>query len=123
MLDGKPYRSYRTITREQAFARGFDGIYINPIPPLSKLKSQTPAERSTEIGEYRSLLYDYRIARLVFNQFPAVLDIDFCRPRHNEPRTRYNPAPNTAVYIKGGGANNVRISDECLPIPQTSNPA
>ena len=75
MEKGKTYRPYQTITREAAFARGFDGKWIH--------------------GDY-----DYRRARQLLGDRPTVSAVDFCLPSHNECRTRYIPTRDTMIYVK-----------------------
>lgn len=92
MEKGKTYRSYNTITREQAMAQGFDGVPI--------LKG-----------------WDASVARRYFTRYATLTAIDFCRPAHNEPQTRYIAAPGIAIYIKSTGgrwgkSSRVRIHAE-----------
>lgn len=84
MDKGKTYREYRVITREQAFARGFDLKYLNVSPTLGD----------------RSRHYDYKVARRLLERYPGASRVEFCRPQHNEARTRYTPAPDTVIYVK-----------------------
>lgn len=82
---GRPYRQYRTVTREAAFARGFDGAWI-------------------DAGAHdRSWHYDYRRARQICAEHAEVEAVDFCMPLHNDSRTRYRPAPGIAIYVKATG--------------------
>ena len=79
------YREYRTLTREQALARGFDMI------PL--------------LGGY-----DARVARGLFESFPDVQRVDFCDPKHNTPKTRYvAPDDTIMVYVKSRWGRKARV--------------
>ena len=78
----RSYRAYATITREQAFARGFDGKYINAGYP----------ERITH--------YDYSKARELLTQYPLVIAVDFVRHEHNDSKARYNPPDGYVAYVK-----------------------
>lgn len=80
----KPYREYRTITREMAAARGFDGKYLD--------------------GGW-----DYVQARKIFKLFEPIMQVDFCLPVHNRASTRYTPSEDTAIYVKSGSGLNARV--------------
>ena len=75
MKSGKQYREYRTITREQANARGFDLKYLN-------------------VG------HDMCRARRLFDQYPDAKSVDFCQRGHNTSKSRYVPAQGVIIYIK-----------------------
>jgi hypothetical protein len=86
MIEQKVHRSYTqyaTITREQAFSRGFDGEWL--------LKG-----------------YDARKARELLECSNAVA-VDFCRPQHNTSGTRYIPPQGYIVYLKNGSGRSVRV--------------
>lgn len=74
-MDGKPYASYRTYTRIQAFSSGFD-------------------------GEYLDRTYDANKAREIMTRYPSIQSVDFCRRRHNGNGSRYVPTAQTAIYVK-----------------------
>lgn len=91
------YRAYRTITREQAFSRGFDGKWLNVTP-------------NPEFA--RSNQHDYWIARKILEHLPWAKAVDMCEPGHqNIGRSQrrngkyvadyYRPHdPDVAVYVK-----------------------
>lgn len=79
----RTYRQYRTITREQAFAAGFDGKWLNV---------------ANDPGQ--SARYDYAIARKLLTHYFQAIAIDFCRPEHNTNTSRYTPPPGYIVYVK-----------------------
>ena len=91
-----PFTEYRTITRLTAFSRGFDLEYL-----------------------YNE--HDFKVARTILDNNPRVEIVYFARRLHNTIRTRYNPPPGTAVYVKAaknraavlriGGANAGRCKD------------
>ena len=71
----KLFREYATITREQAFARGFDLKWLHTS-------------------------YDYGVARKTMEEFPYIQTMYFARPEHNTCRSRYAVGPGEAVYVK-----------------------
>lgn len=81
----RTYNQYRTITKEQAWARGFDGKWIN----------------SDHVDG--SSLYDYRTAREYLTIWPSAIAVDFATPHHNDYRTRYTPPDGYICYIKSTG--------------------
>lgn len=82
----RTYRAYRTVTREQAFARGFDMRYLNI---------------ANDPG--RSADYDYRTARELLAKYPNAIAVDFCMRLHNTRRSRYVPPPGYVIYVKATG--------------------
>lgn len=87
------YREYATITREQAFARHFDGTYLNA-------------------GTWPAALADYESARDLFGLNPAAIAVDFAMPSHNTAGSRYVPPKGYIIYVKavaGSWAKPVRV--------------
>ena len=72
----KPYREYCTITFEQAFARGFDGIYLHQS-------------------------HEHDLARTLLRHHGGD-QVDFCLPLHNGPASRYRPATNILIWVVTG---------------------
>lgn len=86
----KPYRSYLTVTREQAFARGFGGL-------------EDWLHIETEYAVARDLIQQADAIQLKEDQATVsqrVEVVDFCYAIHNTGTTRYKPAPGAIVHCK-----------------------
>jgi hypothetical protein len=67
----------KPITRVEAFAQGFDGLYLN-------------------------LTYDYRLARMIMTDFPRCNQVNISDSRWNTRQTRYTiPDSGQMTYVKG----------------------
>jgi|ERR1700723_1727685 len=81
----KPYRAYRSITREQAFSAGFDGEWL--LMDEESIKA-------------RELFKEYRLWVQSNGDRAFTSQVDFCIPLHNERTARYTPAPGVIVHLK-----------------------
>jgi hypothetical protein len=82
-----------SIIRVQAFARGFDGVYLNKT-------------------------YDYKIARKLLEYHPGAEAVDITNPRWNTPQVRYVPEDRHIIYIKATGgkwgkSSRTRVGSGC----------
>lgn len=89
------------VTRESAYARGFDGIWI-----------------------HRD--FNHRKARQLFEMYPHAVVVDFTRPTWNTSAVRYRPEPLHIIYVKstgGGWGKSARmIPDPNMVIRRTRIP-
>jgi hypothetical protein len=91
------YRPYMTITRHEAFARGFGGpsdwLHVGlEYETARDLIRQADGIAKTEIEARKP-----REERIVPHYIERV---DFCSPAHNTPRSRYDPAPGVIIHLK-----------------------